>query len=278
MGDNRPMVMPRQQGWLDLMAARGDQLVGELFGYDRLPGDWALDFPHGLPEHLVYLVVAGAAAGTVSGQVVHLAAGSLLWVPPRTCFRLHATGDSGLTLYRIRLATAPSLGPDGHVLLAEAWGLRASFDALVIELSGALPFRAERLRALLVVLFSGIFRAATRHPRQPPLDADQRAVLERYVDERLARRPGAGELAAVVGLSEDYFARRFRRTFGVPPRSWLVRRRIQAAMRRLDESSRPVGMVARELGYPDVFLFSRQFKAVAGMSPRAWRERHSRQR
>jgi AraC-like DNA-binding protein len=272
------MATSPEQSWLDLMATRGDQLVGDLFGYDRLPGDWALDFPRGLPEHLVYLVVAGAAAGVVSEQAVDLSAGSLFWVPPRIRFRLHATGDSGLTLYRIRLATPPLMGPDGHVLLAGMWDLRASFDALVIELSGALTFRAERLRALLVVLFSGIFRAAARRSRQPPLDADQRVLLERYVDERSAGRPDAAELAAAVGLSEDYFVRRFRQTFGVAPRSWVVRRRIQVAMLMLDESSRPVGMVARDLGYPDVFLFSRQFKAVTGMSPRAWRERGSRLR
>jgi AraC-like DNA-binding protein len=199
-------------------------------------------------------------------------------VAPRVRFDLHATGDVGLTLYRIRLAAPPAPGDDGHVVLAGAWELRAFFDALVIELSGALPFRAERLRALLVVLFSGIFRAAARHPRQPPLDAEQRAVLERYVDERMASRPDARELASVVGLSEDYFVRRFRQTFGVAPRSWLVRRRIQAAMLALDESARPVGRVALDLGYRDVFLFSRQFKAVTGMSPRAWRERDSQLR
>jgi AraC-like DNA-binding protein len=269
------MVAPWQRDWLDLMRTEGDQVARGLFGYDRLPGTWTLDFPRGLPEHLVYLVVAGSAAGEVAGTDVALAAGSFFWVTPTTEFQLQAAVDGGLTLYRLRLATDAAGCPGGHLVVPGAWQVRTAFDALVIELSGALPYRAERLRALLVVLFSDVFRTAARHRRTPPLDSDQRGALESYVDTRPAERLSAATLARVVGLSEDYFVRRFRQTFGVAPRSWLVRRRIQAAMLRLDESSDAVGRVARELGYPDVFLFSRQFKEVTGMSPRAWRARGS---
>jgi AraC-like DNA-binding protein len=279
--DRWPANNPRvtvgwQQHWLDLMSARGDRVVTRLFGYDCLPGTWAIDFPHGLPEHLIYLVVAGAAAGRVAGEDVTVAAGSVLWVTPTTPFALHAAVDTGLTLYRLRLATSAAASPDGYLLVRDAWQARAAFDALVIELSGALAFRAERLRALLVVLFSDVFRVAARHPRTPPLTDAQRAALEAYADANVARRPSTADLARVVGLSRDYFVRRFRRTFGVPPRSWLVQRRVHAAMLRLDESADPIGSVARELGYPDVFLFSRQFKRVTGVSPRTWRSRSAR--
>ncbi len=267
-----------QREWLDLMTSEGDRLVRNPFAYDRLTGDWSINFPNGLPEHLVYLVVAGSAVGAVAGERVDLLPGTLFWLRPRRPFHLHAGVDSGLTLYRLRISTSAPGWPEGLLTLPDAWDLRGTFDALIIELSGALPFRAERLRALLVVLFSGIFRATAAHPRTPPLDADQRAALESYVDARLHHRLGAADLAQVVGLSEDYFVRRFRQTFGVAPRSWLVRRRIQAAMLRLDDSTQPVGAVARDFGYPDVFLFSRQFKSVTGVSPRSWRERGSKLR
>ncbi|HEY8458131.1 MAG TPA: AraC family transcriptional regulator [Actinopolymorphaceae bacterium] len=269
------MTVAWQQDWLDLVSTHGDQLVTRLFGYDTLLETWSIDFPAGLPEHLIYLVVAGSAAGQVGGEEVVVPAGSFLWVTPTTPFQLHAAGDFGLTLYRLRLATRAPGCPDGHLVVRGAWHARPAFDALVVELSGALPFRAERLRALLVVLFSDVFRAAARHPRTPPLTDDERAALESYADAHLAQRLSATDLARVVGLSADYFVRRFRQTFGVPPRTWLVRRRIQAAMQRLDESTNPIGVVARELGYPDIFLFSRQFKRVTGMSPRAWRSRGS---
>jgi AraC-like DNA-binding protein len=59
----------------------------------------------------------------------------------------------------------------------------------------------------------------------------------------------------------------------VAPKTWLVRRRIHHAALRLDESDDPVSVVASDLGYPDLFLFSRQFKMVMGRSPRHYRAR-----
>jgi AraC-like DNA-binding protein len=126
-----------------------------------------------------------------------------------------------------------------------------------------------------VVLFSTLFRDLDRADHLPPLSAAARARLETYVENRPADRPTIAELAGVVGLSTDYFRRRFRHTFGLAPRAWLVRRRIQQAMLRLDESDASISEIATCLGYPDVFLFSRQFKAVTGIAPTVWRARGS---
>ncbi|HVX44123.1 MAG TPA: AraC family transcriptional regulator [Mycobacteriales bacterium] len=261
-----------QERWLAHLSASGDRAASVVHGYDRLAVDWQLAFPDGLPEHLIYLFVAGSVVGTVQDRAVRLPAGSFMWLAPRTPFRLHATGDVAPMLYRFRLATNEP-PPVRSVVLTDAWELRATMDALVGELSGALPWRDERLRALFVVLFSAVFRAAGVRRAPAPLPAATRERLENYVDGRPAARPSVGELAAVAGLSVDYFGRRFRETFGAAPRTWLIRRRIQHAMLRLDESDETISELARRLGYPDVFLFSRQFKAITGVSPRSWRNR-----
>src|SRR5215467_6632640 len=68
---------------LDDLALRGETRVGELFGFDRLAGDWSVRFDDGLPEQLIYLLVAGAIQGRVRGRSVSLHPGSLLWLPAR---------------------------------------------------------------------------------------------------------------------------------------------------------------------------------------------------
>ena len=258
---------------LDDLAVHGETLVGELFGFDRLAGDWSVRFDDGLPEQLIYLLVAGAIHGQVRGRPVSLRPGSLLWLPARTRFRLYAGGEATPTLYRFRLAGRGC--PQPYLLLPDAWDLRSTMDALVRELGSALEFRPQRVRALLVVFFSSLFRLTDRANQVPPLPAADRTRLEEYVDGRPDQRPTSSELAAVVGLSPDYFRRRFRQTFGLAPRTWLVRRRVQQAMLRLDESDATISEVAAALGYPDVFLFSRQFKVVTGVAPTAWRSRAS---
>jgi AraC-like DNA-binding protein len=261
-----------QARWLAHLSASGDRAASVVHGYDRLAPDWQVSFPDGLPEHLVYLFVAGSVLGTVCEEAVRLPAGSFVWLAPQTPFRLHATGDVAPMLYRFRLATdAPP--PVRSLVLTDAWELRATMDALVVEFSGALPWREQRLRALFVVLFSAVFRSTAGRHTPAPLPAVTRERLESYADAHLAGRPTVSDLAAVAGLSVDYFGRRFRETFGAPPRTWLMRRRIQHAMVRLDETDEAISALAGRLGYPDVFLFSRQFKAITGVSPRSWRNR-----
>ena len=229
--------------------------------------------PTGLPEHGLYLVVDGTGRGVVARRRVRLRPGTAVWISPRASTTLRAATDQPVRLLRLRLSGGPSSWHDDVEVVDDAGSLTGVFEELVDEFEAALPARDQRLDALLVLLFSGLFRLADRHRAHAPLAVDERSRVEQYVDQRPAERPTVADLAAQAGLSEDYFARRFRRTVGEAPKTWLVRRRVHAAALRLDGTDEPVSAVAAAFGYPDVYLFSRQFRAVMGRSPRAWRNR-----
>jgi AraC family transcriptional regulator len=78
-------------------------------------------------------------------------------------------------------------------------------------------------------------------------------------------------LAGAVELSPSYFTRAFTRSFGCSPRSWLLVRRLDAAKRRLAETSDTVDQIALSLGYKSGSQLSRAFRARFGMSPQAFR-------
>jgi AraC-like DNA-binding protein len=79
------------------------------------------------------------------------------------------------------------------------------------------------------------------------------------------------ELAAEAGLSVSHFYRQFRAAFGATPIDFLRRERVNLAKRRLIESDDPVAAIGEQVGYPDPFYFSRQFRQVAGVSPQHYR-------
>jgi AraC-like DNA-binding protein len=83
------------------------------------------------------------------------------------------------------------------------------------------------------------------------------------------------QLAGVTNLSPDYFARLFKQTYGVIPRTWLVQEKMRLASVELVTTRKSITQVATELGYTDLYLFSRQFKQVCGCSPREFRLRHN---
>lgn len=98
-----------------------------------------------------------------------------------------------------------------------------------------------------------------------------RAVRE--VRERFGRPLRVERLAALAGLSSWQFGRRIRRLFGLTPAQLVIKTRVDAACALLREGDLPLAEVALRCGYADQSAFTRQFRAVAGLSPARYRER-----
>ncbi len=80
-------------------------------------------------------------------------------------------------------------------------------------------------------------------------------------------------LALRVGLRPAYLCRVFARDFGVPPRDWLLHRRVQTAQQSLLAADRTIQDIATSAGWRDAAVFSRFFRRATGLSPRLWRRR-----
>jgi AraC-like DNA-binding protein len=85
----------------------------------------------------------------------------------------------------------------------------------------------------------------------------------------------ACELAKLCGLSERHFFRRFKKATGLSPISWLKMQRISLAQSKLLESGHSIKQIADQVGYNDVFFFSRDFKRHTGTCPSQYRREHS---
>ncbi|MEZ0216468.1 MAG: helix-turn-helix domain-containing protein [Rariglobus sp.] len=261
-------------GWLETVGdpttAAGINLVG-LPGRMRLPADWRSS-GRLKDEHLFYLVTEGGFHVEAGGETTEAAVGDLLWIGPGIDFRCVRAGDAPLTILRARLRLVRAgrmiSSPRPWRLFREAHGAAVWFEPLIAEAFAPAAWSGPRTRGLLLAFFTELARLdAGGSVPVGCLTPVQRTALIRHVAANPAERPTPRELAAVAGLSADYFARCFQRTFGQSPRRWLVEQRIRHAAQHLLETERRVGEVAREFGYADVFLFSRQFKAVTGRSP-----------
>jgi AraC-like DNA-binding protein len=77
-------------------------------------------------------------------------------------------------------------------------------------------------------------------------------------------------LAERAGMSRSTFALRFKERVGESPMEYLTRWRMLLAGDRLMNSSDPVSLIARSLGYESESAFSTAFKRVMGRSPRQY--------
>lgn len=228
--------------------------------------------PRSLSYHMLHVIERGGQSGRVGDRRIETAAGDVLWVPAGTAQDLlHRTGSGVLVFSNLRFTLAGADPPALPYVMPHVIGARSHLAELRREWLSDLPGREGRLRAMLVLLFSDIWRSLAA-PNSGLDPAMQERVL-RLVEADPTGRPDMGRLAAALGLSPARFSRLFRRTYGCAPRSWLVRHRIQVASGHLTTDG-SISAVASRFGYKDIFLFSRQFKLVTGVSPRAWLRQH----
>jgi AraC-like DNA-binding protein len=95
-----------------------------------------------------------------------------------------------------------------------------------------------------------------------------------YIRDRLGEGLMLSDIARHAGLSERQLQRLFRRAFGMTINQFIIRSRIQAAMHELAHSQRPIAEIALMFGFSDQSAFTNQFRSIAGLPPRIYRERY----
>ena len=95
-----------------------------------------------------------------------------------------------------------------------------------------------------------------------------------YIDAHLASSIRNRDLAAAAKLSCGYFCQSFKDSFGCPPHSYIVRRRVDRAKELLETTTMPLSQIALDCGFSDQSHFSRIFRRVTGEAPRLWRHKH----
>jgi AraC-like DNA-binding protein len=89
-----------------------------------------------------------------------------------------------------------------------------------------------------------------------------------YIEGHLDEKMRLDGLAALAGLSTDHFARAFHQSVGVPPHTYLLRRRLEHVEHMLRETRAPLSEIALATGFSDQSHLARHFRRWAGMSPR----------
>lgn len=206
------------------------------------------------------------------GSLVHIAAGSVYgWY----------FGKEGDDRPQITLLFEFSLyGSDGNripvgdgvrILTSEHTGLfENGFGRLIEEFSRPVSVPAA-LRAAayeLLAAVSGMEYGARQSGRT---DTALIAAGIRYLEEDPVQDKSIREIAAMCGVSVNYFERLFLSYAGQTPSEYRTKRRLDAACRMLRTDMLPVERIAEKLGYYDSAYFCRVFRKHTGMTPGEYR-------
>jgi AraC-like DNA-binding protein len=90
-------------------------------------------------------------------------------------------------------------------------------------------------------------------------------------DARYFERLSVADLARAAGLSRAHFSHQFRRTFGEPPHTYLLTRRLERAAALLRTTDRSVADICVSVGLQSIGSFTTSFTRTYGRSPTAYR-------
>jgi AraC-like DNA-binding protein len=170
------------------------------------------------------------------------------------------------------LRYAPGQGVDDPMLRALGALLRPALER---------PEQANRIFVDHIMAAVGAHVAATYgemkaalHPARGGLAPWQARRAREIIEANLDGEISLTQLAAACGVSVSHFSRAFRRTMGLSPHRWLLRRRVDVAKTLLCRMQTPLSDVALACGFADQSHFTRVFTNLVGISPGAWRRLH----
>ncbi|MDO4229376.1 MAG: AraC family transcriptional regulator [Capnocytophaga sp.] len=89
----------------------------------------------------------------------------------------------------------------------------------------------------------------------------------RYIDRNINQNHTNEDLASLVHMATNSFARLFHSTMQVPLQLFIKQRKINNACGLFDHNEISIETVAQQLGFADRYHFSRIFKQIRGISP-----------
>lgn len=134
----------------------------------------------------------------------------------------------------------------------------------------------NKLNHLAALICSEFIDGGTGHPidNRKEISKYQRGMRSaaEFFNENYDKPVSFHETAHMFGMSPNYFASCFKKSFGETPFAYLMKLRISKAKILLETTDRPVSEIASICGITQLSTFSEAFKKATGMYPSQYRK------
>lgn len=226
------------------------------------------------------------AFGSEPMRAVQRRPGSFVVVPADTDVRVISTGQSRLLTWAIEpevlQRVAMECTDEGEVKLVPGMNvtdpLMAQVAAMTMQcLDRPTAYSALHLDTLIAIFLCRLIehrssQSASFNDLEPDgrLGPPMRRVMD-YVDSNLNGDVTLDDLAEIASMSPYYFARSFKAAVGLPPHQYVVRRRIDRAMRLLAATDQTIAHIAFDCGFASQAHMTTVFKRLTGTTPHRYR-------
>lgn len=234
-------------------------------------------------DHLLIYCLAGSGRAELEGREQAVNAGDVLLLPAGRRHTYRASHSSPWSIYWIHLGGLlvedyfHAIAGNHHSFVASVGCQPRLTNELDLLLATVPRFRSHhQIYAANLIKSLLSFMALARDQRQERNTTLDVARVRAWLQEHLHERIELDRLVSATSrLSRYHFIRSFKQATGQTPMQAFAHLKISRACYLLDITDRSIGDIAADLGYDDPYYFSRQFKKMMGLSPRAYRRENS---
>ena len=229
-------------------------------------------FPHTLRSHELIFHFSGHNTIYFDDLVLEERANSVRFLPKGDNKRYEILRHEHGECIDVFFESQAPLSPTAFVMrVAQPEKVSALFKKLFTVWSGKGRGYYPEAMSLLYKILAELSRESLV-PKQhslrikPALDV----IHSRFLEEELT----VTELAAACGMGESYFRRLFKERYGMSPKKYIIRLKIDYACELLQLGRYSVAQVAALSHFPEPYFFSRQFKEYMGISPKEFMRKY----
>lgn len=269
--------------YFDLTARADGPLAVVCGGWELCAPDYIIN-RDGFRYYCIEYVAEGYGELYLRGKQIQLMPGSVLSYGPDVKYRMTNDPDRPMLKYFIdftgegseELLSKAGLDAGGSMLVSEPERVRSILNE--IQQCG-LDTRPESnkiavylLQALVLILDA---LRTSGNAAQSGAEVSYKRCRN-VIDNEFLELNTLADIAKRCNLDPATVCRLFKRFSRESPYRYLMRQKMNFAAVRLQLTSISVNQLAEEMDFCDAFLFSRVFKRIHGLSPRAFRQRATR--
>ena len=270
----------REARWfyLDLAPPPGEPLAVVCGGCEHCDADYAMHRTT-FPYLAIEFVARGRGTLRLGGRSMDLTPGAVFSYGPEVAHDIVSDPADPLVKYFVNftggrgldLLDRCGLGPGALGRAFAPAEVQDLYDVLIHNGVKAARFSGPLCAALVECL---IFKIAESLMPAEAVETPAFATYQRcrqHIQTHFAQIGALGQVARQCHVDPAYLCRLFHRYDHQTPHQFLMRLKMNLAAERLQNPATLVKKVAAELGFADAFHFSRTFKRVLGVSPKAFR-------
>lgn len=243
--------------------------------------DFIIDQPHGSGDYL-FLLFHSEVYMKLNGKITLLKPGALILLSPETnyCYynKLHGFDndwfhftDPGFNIF----ITDLRLPINTPFYLNDILWVHKTIQSIEREnLLKEIGYRTQ-----VSNLISGFFILLSRkreqdiRPYSDTLELQFKDLRSRILTN-ISNKWTIDEMCGSVFLSRSRFSFLYKSFFGISPKEDLLTERFNMACYLLTSTGSSISFISQKVGYNNIYHFSKQFKSITNLSPRAYRNKH----